>query len=1751
MSSSLGGDEPLDALAKAAAWEADRCSDAESDRHASLEACDASDLHAFTLQPATCRIARREKTRGYAIKSKEQRDRKRLLQRAAKDELKQDAATGSDGGSDGRAVLPSVGGAAAAIVAAAGADQVLDATDAVKKRLSTSRRNKLRDKSRSFERDLKSYGDGSDSQAAAAADGGQGQHTSSGSAHGARRRASAHGSTAWHHVNKPKGQPRLGSCRQPSINRQDCQPDRLEFYKNFSLLINLGSKGLKEREEKFKRQKSEEEELLRSRLHDDIWLELQAWHAGRPARDYELILGLQRERARSVLDEVKRFCLGGNGGGSSDEMASLMQLLHDPLHLSDAYVARLYAALRKVLEQTERVHAVLALFPTAHAMRRYYGPQSAGPDFLLRVEAMQMWLNSATELCTIITGSMKSCGLDKVPVHYPFLSGWNSTGISLSTSSAGQLGAAAAAAAAADGPATAGSSGGSSAAPSVGGLPVPVVAWASDDSDGPGSGGGRKSVHFDVNTPPCSPQSDDESHPLAPQPDSPATAADGSGYGSSGGGDGSSGTTFDAAAAAGVGSYSSSSSAGRRGMTVATSYGVVPIPSSHTGVYRPFIDTMLRKMSLGALFKKYTKHFFSTSVKAFHSIALLESCPTEPLHKASSRRLSPAGDVVASLPLLPPLVARQLSAISASEREWSQVARQGSGNGVSSDGIGIVVGGSTSELPPPLAVDAAAAAMAAAATAMAAATAAGDSSESRALPGLQAVPGCCYYEQYLSLRLVSLKPAYVFLLRMPLDLTHECVRLRLEQRVEPSLLSVKQVTQECQEIITLAVQVKLMYHLFVAPVLTVLHEAEEKLECCMDDYNVDVREMLGVYFSYLQHWMLELQKQRQATSASMKSILEEGWAYSKQVCPYIRGGVVEAGKRFCGMASNLLTSIRNSLDNDVDDTVNEYSDSLFRSNSKTRYPTSDSTSLSSSPSEAEDVCTDVDYKHYLLQTCRSIKNLFRETRERAAKALGFAKMLRKDLEIAADFNVLGAPEKLLADLAISNHVMVTVPQKPGYLLFVPNSIAGTPERILALLNVMCGREDTASDVASLDADTARVISQTVEESSRLGYLVLLPWDPSKPRQQQLIGASWRGPTVHVTPSADTGIALSHIDVGGLLLVVDRSSELAARRREFESCVPDRVELVDEQTSCHQAVAEALEELKCTALDLSDAIYTTVSLVLDKLFSLDLSSMEDCERSSILTICRETMHQCYNFGFDYLQELTRIVTSSAVTRRKLNKNLLRFASMWMQFVTEKCERGRGTRPRWATQGMDFLIVASDPKILMLLEPAEFEELKEQINRCVSHIIGDKSFATAIVSAGGLGRSVSTNSGGLSAESATQRPRQLTKRNISCPSDPVRSPHSRRPTHSEPGTPGSSKGSRDSATSGLARLAIDETAASDEFLLGSPSDGSIRDAASPGATEDHTPVSRVRKAVRSLELKRNAKLYDKRFIGRVAERSHDVDYHNHISVRRVNFKWQRGNKLGEGQYGKVYSAVNVDTGELMAMKELRFQPNDLQTIKEIADELKIFESIHHSSLVKYYGVEVHRDEMFIFMEYCDCGTLEEAAKGGLTEGMIRQYTRKLLVAVSVLHDHNIVHRDIKGANIFLLSNGLLKLGDFGCSVQLKDKATMPGEINNVIGTAAFMAPEVITRRHEGHGRAADIWSLGCVVVEMATGKRPWPDLENSYQIMFKVGMGGVPTIPDSLSSEGRDFLSHCFTQDPKLRWTASQLQRHNFTKVDSDC
>lgn len=130
------------------------------------------------------------------------------------------------------------------------------------------------------------------------------------------------------------------------------------------------------------------------------------------------------------------------------------------------------------------------------------------------------------------------------------------------------------------------------------------------------------------------------------------------------------------------------------------------------------------------------------------------------------------------------------------------------------------------------------------------------------------------------------------------------------------------------------------------------------------------------------------------------------------------------------------------------------------------------------------------------------------------------------------------------------------------------------------------------------------------------------------------------------------------------------------------------------------------------------------------------------------------------------------------------------------------------------------------------------------------------------------------------------------------------------------------------------------------------------------------------------------------------------------------------------------------------------------------------------------------MLIFMELCSEGTLESLVEmsNGLHEGLTRRYTAQLLDAVAELHKNKVVHRDVKPANIFLTKSGnCLKLGDFGSAVKIQAHTTIPGELQAYVGTQAYMAPEVFTRnRTTGHGRAADIWSVGCVTIEMASGK-----------------------------------------------------------------
>jgi serine/threonine protein kinase len=125
------------------------------------------------------------------------------------------------------------------------------------------------------------------------------------------------------------------------------------------------------------------------------------------------------------------------------------------------------------------------------------------------------------------------------------------------------------------------------------------------------------------------------------------------------------------------------------------------------------------------------------------------------------------------------------------------------------------------------------------------------------------------------------------------------------------------------------------------------------------------------------------------------------------------------------------------------------------------------------------------------------------------------------------------------------------------------------------------------------------------------------------------------------------------------------------------------------------------------------------------------------------------------------------------------------------------------------------------------------------------------------------------------------------------------------------------------------------------------------------------------------------------------------------------------------------------------------------------------------------------------------------GSLDEEVIAVYTRQILEGLTYLHKRHIIHRDIKGANILITNTGVVKLSDFGCSKTLNGLSTptgaaMDASFRRIKGTIPFMAPEVI--RQTGHGRKSDIWSVGCVVIEMATGSMPWAQFSNKVCGLF---------------------------------------------------
>ncbi|XP_037706258.1 mitogen-activated protein kinase kinase kinase 19 isoform X2 [Choloepus didactylus] len=265
------------------------------------------------------------------------------------------------------------------------------------------------------------------------------------------------------------------------------------------------------------------------------------------------------------------------------------------------------------------------------------------------------------------------------------------------------------------------------------------------------------------------------------------------------------------------------------------------------------------------------------------------------------------------------------------------------------------------------------------------------------------------------------------------------------------------------------------------------------------------------------------------------------------------------------------------------------------------------------------------------------------------------------------------------------------------------------------------------------------------------------------------------------------------------------------------------------------------------------------------------------------------------------------------------------------------------------------------------------------------------------------------------------------------------------------------------------------------------------------------------------------------------------------------WTKGEILGKGAYGTVYCGL-TSQGQLIAVKQVALDTSDkLATEKEyrkLQEEVDLLKVLKHINIVAYLGTCLEENIVSIFMEFVPGGSISSIINrfGPLPEMVFCKYTKQILQGVAYLHENCVVHRDIKGNNVMLMPTGIIKLIDFGCAKRLAWaglNGTHSDMLKSMHGTPYWMAPEVING--SGYGRKSDIWSTGCTVFEMATGKPPLASMDR-MAAMFYIGAhrGLMPPLPDHFSEDAADFVHMCLTRDQHERPSALELLKHSFLK-----
>jgi len=266
------------------------------------------------------------------------------------------------------------------------------------------------------------------------------------------------------------------------------------------------------------------------------------------------------------------------------------------------------------------------------------------------------------------------------------------------------------------------------------------------------------------------------------------------------------------------------------------------------------------------------------------------------------------------------------------------------------------------------------------------------------------------------------------------------------------------------------------------------------------------------------------------------------------------------------------------------------------------------------------------------------------------------------------------------------------------------------------------------------------------------------------------------------------------------------------------------------------------------------------------------------------------------------------------------------------------------------------------------------------------------------------------------------------------------------------------------------------------------------------------------------------------------------HHH---KRVGNKYVLGERIGKGRYGAVFEGFDLESGRVVAIKQLPTKGIPVDEVNSLKSEIKLLRNLQHKNIVEYVGFyeEKEDDYVNIIMEYVEGGSLAKTVNkfSSLPESLVAFYVEQVLEGLVYLHEQGVVHRDIKGANLLNTKEGLIKLADFGVAARLDEISSRNNNPVEVVGTPYWMAPEIIEL--SGCSTASDIWSVGCTVVELLTGSPPYSEY-TAMSALFHIVSDEHPPLPPNISSELEDFLLLCFNKDVSSRVSAKKLLSHRW-------